>query len=118
AERRKLMLAQEITNHVSLSLPNGKLNKESIGWSRKPIIHCNVKGSILRKKKWNYWCVTTPEVLFSATISHIDYAAVMFVYILDLKTLRFNEKTMLVPFGRSVTMPEGVHEPVSYESDE
>ncbi|WP_096272021.1 DUF2804 domain-containing protein [Paucisalibacillus globulus] len=106
----------EITSLTKLSLQSGLLNEESIGWARKPYIISNVKGSFLRKKKWNYWCVTTPEVLFSATISHIDYAAVMFVYILDLKTLQFHEKTTLVPLGKKITMPEGVQESVSYES--
>ena len=109
----------EITKAVNLSLWNGRLNEESIGWARMPLINCNVKGSFLRKKKWNYWCVATPDVLFSATISHIDYAAVIFVYILDLKTLIFYERTItLLPFGLSVKMPDGVHDSVSYESEE
>lgn len=112
------MPAHEIINPINLSLPNGRLNKDSIGWARKPYINSNVKGSFLRKKKWNYWCVTSPDVLFSATISHIDYAAVMFVYILDLKTLNFYEKTALVPLGKKIEMPEGVHESLSYISKE
>jgi hypothetical protein len=113
------MPPHEITKVVNLSLRNGRLNEESIGWARTPIINCNVKGSFLRKKKWNYWCVTTPDVLFSATISHIDYAAVIFVYILDLKTLQFYERTStLLLFGKNVKMPAGVHESVSYESEE
>lgn len=109
------MPPREITEPVKLSLDNGRLNEESVGWARQPLIGCNVKGSFLRKKRWNYWCVTNPEVLFSATISHIDYAAVMFVYILDLKTLDFYEKTTLVPLGKDIYMPEGVGESVSYE---
>lgn len=112
------MPPRELTKPVHLCLENGLLNEEIIGWARKPLVHCNVKGSFLRKKKWNYWCVTSPEVLFSATISHIDYAAVMFVYILDLKTLDFYEKTTLVPLGKSVYMPEGVGDSVSFESKE
>lgn len=113
-----ILIARELTTPVNLSLKDGTLNKESIGWSRQPLVDCNVKGSFLRKKKWNYWCVTSPDVLFSATISHVDYAAVMFVYILDIKTLKFYEKTTLVPLGRSVLMPTGVHESVSFESRE
>lgn len=112
------MSSSEITKPVKLCLGNGQLNEEAIGWARTPLIGCNVKGSFLRKKKWNYWCVTSPEVLFSATISHIDYAAVMFVYILDLKTLQFYEKTTLVPLGINIQMPEGAEETVSYNSKE
>lgn len=112
------LIPRELIKPVKLSLENGRLNEDSIGWARQPLVDCNVKGSYLRKKKWNYWCVTSPDVLFSATISHIDYAAVMFVYILDTKTLKFYEKTTLVPLGRNVHMPDGVHESVSFESKE
>lgn len=112
------MPPREVTEPVQLSDKNGQINEESFGWARHPLINCNVKGSFLRKKKWNYWCVTSPEVLFSATISHIDYAAVMFVYILDLKTLDFYEKTSLVPFGKSIHMPAEVRDSVSYTSKE
>ncbi len=106
----------EQTQHVQLNKANGQLNEASIGWSRQPIVACNVRGRFPRKKKWNYWCVTSPDVLFSATISHIDYAAVMFVYVLDLKTLRFYEQTQLVPLGKGVSMPDNVRESVTYKS--
>ena len=106
------MIANEITSPVHLSLENGHLNPEAIGWARKPLIHSNVSGSFLRKKKWNYWAVTSPELMFSATISHIDYAAVIFIYILDLKTLDFNEKTALIPLGKGVDMPKEVQETI------
>lgn len=111
-------MPRELTKPVKLSQSDGRLNDEGIGWARHPIVGCNLKGSFLRKKKWNYWCVTSPEVLFSATISHIDYAAVMFVYILDLQTFSFFEKTALVPFGKRVDMPEKVDDSVTYESKE
>lgn len=106
-------MAHEITERVNLSNVNTKINKEAIGWAKKPYIHSNISGSFLRKKKWNYWCVTSPDVLFSATISHIDYAAVLFVYILDIKTLNFHEKTLLIPLGKGVNMPSEVHESIT-----
>lgn len=109
------MLAKEITAPVNLCKPDGSLNEDSIGWARKPYVHCNVKGSFLRKKKWNYWCVTSSDVLFSATISHIDYAAVLFVYVLDMHTKKFHEQTVLVPLGTGVVMPDEVHASLQYE---
>ncbi|MUT68292.1 DUF2804 family protein [Paenibacillus sp. NEAU-GSW1] len=98
---------------VSLCNERGELANDSVGWSRHPLVRCNVKGNLLRKKKWNYWCVTGPELLFSATISHLDYAAVMFVYVLDLKTKQFAEETWLIPLGVGCHMPEDVASTVS-----
>ena len=55
--------------------------------------------------------------MFSATISHIDYAAVCFVYILDYETQRFFEKQITIPMGRNVKMPEDVLESVKFTND-
>jgi len=112
------MEAREIVQPTLLCDRNGRLSEDSIGWSRHPVIACNVTGSPLRKKKWNYWCVTSPEALFSATISNIDYAAVLFVYVLDLKTKQFKEKTTLIPFGIGCGMPDEVNASVRYDSKE
>jgi len=112
------MSAREITSPVDLCDARGNLSPESVGWARHPLIRCNVTGSPLRKKKWNYWCATSPELLFSATISHLDYAAVLFVYALDLRTLVFSEKTALVPFGTGVAMPDEVNASVRYDGKE
>lgn len=112
------MIAREITKQTNLCTETGQLNPDSVGWSRYPLITSNVSGSFLRKKKWNYWCVTSPDLLFSATISHIDYAAVLFVYVLDFHTLKFHEKTVLLPFARSIHMPMEVHSSLKYEGKE
>jgi len=110
------MEAREITNAAAMCDQFGKLSGDGVGWARHPIISCNVKGSLFRKKKWNYWCVTSPRLLFSATISHLDYAAVIFIYALDLTTKQFQEKTVVVPFGIGCSMPEEVYASVRYES--
>lgn len=111
----KSMEAIEIKKQTNLCESSGQLSVDSIGWARFPLIRSNLRGSYLRKKKWNYWCVTSPDCLFSATISHLDYAAVMFIYVLDLQTLRFQEKTTLVPLGKGIMLPEDVHESVRFE---
>ncbi|UTR06441.1 DUF2804 domain-containing protein [Alkalihalobacillus sp. LMS6] len=95
---------------------NGQLNEWSIGWSAKDDLISNISGRFLRKKMWNYWCVTSSELLFSATISHIDYAAVLFVYIFDRHTHDFHEETLLIPFGKGVHMPQRVRETITYSS--
>ncbi|WP_235857481.1 DUF2804 domain-containing protein [Paenibacillus albiflavus] len=105
---------KEIMNQVDLCDANGKLLHDSVGWSRYPMIRCNVTGHPLRKKKWNYWCVTNAKCLFSVTISNLDYAAAMFMYVLDLDTLEFEEQTVVVPFGRGCDMPDEVNASVQF----
>lgn len=101
-------IEKEITTPVHLCNSDGKLNPSSIGWARRPIITSNITGSFTRKKKWNYWCVYGQKALFSATVSHLDYAAVCFVYFLEYETKRFIEKTIVIPFGINCQMPDEV----------
>lgn len=108
---------REITKPVTLCDGKGLLNPEAIGFARQPIIQSNLTGHFMRKKKWNYWCVYGEDLLFSATISHLDYAAVCFVYILDYETQRFFEKQITIPVGRSVKMPEDVLGSVKFVND-
>ena len=106
---------KEIFQTVNLCDNSGKLQNESIGWSKNPVFNCNLSGHFLRKKKWNYWCITNDDYLFSLTISNLDYVGMTFVYFLDLKTHKFIEKTFMTPFGRHSIMPNNVHETVSFK---
>ena len=105
---------REIVVPTSLCDKKGNLNPAAIGYARKPIIDCNLSNHFLRKKKWNYWCVYGEEILFSATISHLDFAAVCFIYFFEYETQRFFEKTVVIPLGNKVKMPTQVLETVQY----
>ncbi len=109
-------IEKEILKPVDLCTGKGKLNRASIGWSRQPLFNCNLSGRWLRKKKWNYWYTTSEECLFSATISNLDFAGMVFVYFLDFKTKKFIEKTVTVPFGKGCKMPDNVGETVVFKS--
>lgn len=109
---------REILAPTLLCDAKGNLNPAAIGFSRKPLIDSNLKGHFMRKKKWNYWCVYGEDILFSATISHLDYAAVCFVYFLDYETQRFYEKTVTIPLGQRVRMPNQVLETVKFTNNE
>jgi hypothetical protein len=108
---------REINRPVLLCDGEGDLNPESIGWSRKPLHMCNLDGHSFRKKKWNYWCITTDEFLFSATISNIDYGALAFIYFLEYDTKKYFEKTatLFYPWTRKIVMPESVAQSVQFE---
>lgn len=109
---------KEILQPTALCDNKGSLNPAAIGFARKPIIDCNLTGHFMRKKKWNYWCVYGEDILFSATISHLDYAAVCFVYFLEYETQRYFEKTITIPLGAKVKMPTQVLETVHFTNND
>ncbi len=95
---------------------SGRLNPEAVGWSREPIHDCSLAGTPwLRRKRWNYWAITTPTHLFSLTVSTLDYAALGFVYFAEFESGLFHEETVLVPLARGVALPDTVHADVHFQ---
>jgi hypothetical protein len=97
----------ELTAPLDLCGPDGHLNPESVGWSRHPLHTCNLPPSLARKKKWNYWAVTSNDLLFSATIADVDIFQLGGAYIFDRRTRRHIEKTVIVPAG-TIAIPQTV----------
>lgn len=108
----------EILQPTPLCDKKGNLNPAAIGYAKQPLIQCNLSGHFMRKKKWNYWCVYGEDILFSATISHLDYAVVCFVYVLEYETQRFYEKTTTLLLGNKIKMPEHVLESLKFSNSE
>lgn len=109
-----MLTEKELTKPVDLCLPNGRLNPQAVGWSRQPLQNCRLYGHPLRKKRWNYWCVTSPTHLFSVTLSNVDYAGLPFIYFLDFATGEFIEKTIITPFGKDVVLGDCVGDDAVY----
>ena len=105
---------KEIAEAVNLCDAGGRLLPEAVGWSRRPLHSCNLSGHPLRKKRWNYWAVTSDRYLFSVTLAGVDYMGMAFAYFLDFETLRFVEKTVTVPFGRGCELPDTVRADVAF----
>ncbi len=106
----------EITEPVDFCLKGGRLNPSALGWSRKPLINCNLTDHFLRKKRWHYWAVFNQQCLFSATISNLDYIGVVFCYFLDFGTKEFFEQTVITPFGIGCNIPQRIDENVVFNS--
>lgn len=106
---------RELLEPVLLCDPGGRLNPAAVGWSRRPLHQCNLRGHWLRKKRWNYWAITTETHLFSLTVTDLDYAGLGFAYFLDFETREFTEQTVLHPLGRGLTLPDGVEGEVRFE---
>lgn len=107
---------KEILEPIDLCDKKGDLNRDSIGWARKPLFNCNLSGRWPRKKRWNYWYTTGEDCLFSATISNLDFAGMVFVYFLDFKTKTFIEKNITVPFGIGCKMRDNVGETIVFKN--
>lgn len=105
---------KEITSPVLLCDQKGQLNPDAIGFARRPLIQSNLTKNFMRKKKWNNWSIFGEDILFSATVSHLDYAVICFVYLFNYETQRFSEKQISIPLGR-VKMPENVLESVYFK---
>ncbi len=104
----------ELTAPVNLCLPNGHISPAAIGWSRQPLHRCNLHGRFPRKKRWNYWAITTETHLFSVTITNLDYAGLVFVYFADFAARQLAEVTKIIPLGRGCHLPEQVAADVRY----
>jgi len=106
----------ELLSPVDLCLSNGRLNRAAVGWSRQPLHRCNLNGRWPRKKRWNYWAITTETHLFSVTVTNLDYAGLVFVYYADFTTGELSETTKLIPFGRGCHLPDNVGDDVQFSS--
>ena len=78
------------------------------GWSRQPTLRANLNGAWGRKKRWDYWCVITPEVVASVVYADIDYAGTANCWILDRSDHFQAGAGVLRPFARGMHLPEQV----------
>lgn len=61
-----------------------------------------------RKKRWDYWCVITPEVIVSLVYADIDYAGLASCWVLDRSDHTQADAGVLRPFARGLRVPEQV----------
>ncbi|GAB2866196.1 DUF2804 domain-containing protein [Nocardioides pacificus] len=96
---------REITEPVDLCLPNGRLNRKAIGWTRTPLHRANLQGWG-RTKRWEYWGIITPTHVVGLVVSSLDYAGVHGIYLLDRATGQERTVDATVPLARDVTLPD------------
>ena len=95
----------EITTPIPLCTSAGRLNPAAVGWTRRPLHTANLRGWG-RTKRWEYWGLVTPSAIVGPTISSLDYAGHMSVYVLDRRTGTERTHTALAPFARGVELPD------------
>lgn len=97
---------RELNEEVLLCDSEGYLNPEAVGWSRRPVFNCKINGRRIKKKKWNYWLITSDKYLFSVTIANLDYAGTVFAYFYDIENGIFIEKTINTSPLKACKMPD------------
>ena len=102
-------MQHELVTSSPLLDKNGKLLQ--VGWARQPLLDCNLEDARFyrfrplqryRLKRWDYYGVTTPEFFFSATLSHLGYAGLVVVSVIDFVTGEYHEETLISPLGRGI----------------
>ncbi len=115
----------ELTQPGHLLNPDGNLAQ--IGWSRQPLLDCNLEAAHFytftafqrfRIKRWDYYAVFSPSGFFSATIADLGYAGNLFVYVMDFKTGELHEEGLVIPFGKGVQLPRNSTEGDSHFKNE
>ncbi|MGW9158333.1 DUF2804 domain-containing protein [Microbacterium sp. NPDC055665] len=102
------LIEREITAPVSLTTPDGTLNRDALGWSRLPLHDTSGipgRGRWGRNKRWEYWNVMTPSHIIAFTVSCVDYLALHEVWVLDRATGEDIGSTVVSPGARSATLP-------------
>lgn len=103
-------------NELTRSSPllDSQGNLVQIGWSRQPLLDCNLENARFysfrflqrfRIKRWDYYAVFTPQRFFSATIADLGYAGNVFVYTLDFTFGELYEEGLVIPLGKGVRLP-------------
>ncbi len=98
----------ELTDQRLLCTPSGDLDRAAVGWSRRPLHRCNLRGHWGRKKRWDYWCVTSDDCVLSVTYADCDYLGLASVLFLDLATGRCLDKGLMIPLALGFAQPETV----------
>lgn len=99
---------REIVESVDLCRSDGSLNPDAVGWSRHPLHDCRLPGSWGRRKRWDYWCVTTPECVLAMTYADVDYLGVADVWFLDRSSSSVVNRSGAVPLGFGFSQPDTV----------
>ncbi|MFD8565764.1 DUF2804 domain-containing protein [Streptomyces sp. NPDC059639] len=94
----------ELTSPVDLCRPDGRLNPDAVGWTRRPLHTANLRGWG-RAKRWEYWGIVTPDHIVGVVVSSLDYAGVHGLYVLDRATGRETATDAVVPLARGAALP-------------
>ena len=100
----------ELTQPADQCLPDGSLHPAARGWSRRPLLRCNLRGPWGRVKRWEYWCVTGADRAVSFVYADVDYLGLAGVWCCDLRSGFVAEQNVIAPASRGIALGERVDE--------
>ncbi len=89
-------------------------NLTQTGWATQQVLDCNLEDCHfyalkflqgMRVKVWDYYAVTTPTHFFSFTVSDIGYLGMVFAYVIEFASGKYEEQTLTLPFANGVSIP-------------
>lgn len=113
----------EITSSVELTSA-AQLNRDSVGWSRRPLHTSRGLKRPGRTKRWEYWGVITEEFVVGMTLADLSYGHLTHVYSFDRTrdTEKIFSKIGLGPMQHSLSddLPpmSASNGPISFVDDE
>lgn len=84
----------------------GRLLDAAIGWSSRPLVDCALRGHLGRRKRWNHWCITTPQWMLALTLADLDYLGYGAAYFLDLESGKSVARAQFRPFALGCQLPD------------
>src|SRR6187549_2803526 len=93
----------ELTAAVDLCRADGDLNRAAVGWSRHPLHRCNLSGHWPRKKRWDFWAVTSDTHMLRLTYGCTDYVGVITVSWLEYGWQKPIEHVAIRPLVRGMS---------------
>ena len=97
---------RELTEPVDLCDARGRLDSSARGWSPLPLHRANLRGPWGRRKRWEYWCVTAPDLIVSITYADVDYVGIAGLWILRPSDGLVVDVGQVVPLARGFHLPD------------
>ncbi|WP_437880754.1 DUF2804 domain-containing protein [Pseudomonas sp. LRF_L74] len=93
----------------------GQLDPQAVGWSSRPLVNCALPARFGRRKRWNNWCITTPQWMLVLTFADLDYIGYGAVHFIDLQSNCFDSRAKMRLFGRGCHLPDNANESHGFE---
>jgi hypothetical protein len=78
---------RELVEEVALCTPDGSaLNRDALGWSRRPLHRANLTGQFGINKRWDYWGILAGDLVLSTVYADLDHLGLADVWWADLRT--------------------------------